>query len=177
MITHIWKFSEVKEMHFTLLLISLCFIAINGGPITTIPTEETNRDGFIEKCEYLNILMNAPYPVQKEIAKYFVTFNNSDLLSVAATCKSFCKPAKKVLNKRMKPLIITNGTTDQQIFSTNEENFYSYNFLMLPKWQPEFALFFDNETSKQYMSRFPRSFQIVPHNSHLQISFIYPFCK
>uniref|UniRef100_A0A8R1XS81 F-box domain-containing protein n=1 Tax=Onchocerca volvulus TaxID=6282 RepID=A0A8R1XS81_ONCVO len=108
MIAHTWKFSEVKEMHFTLSLISLCFIAIDGGPITTIPTEETNRDGFIEKCEYLNILMNAPYPVQKEIAKYFVTFNNSDLLSVAATCKSLSELTKRILNERIKPLIITN---------------------------------------------------------------------
>uniref|UniRef100_A0A8R1XS29 Uncharacterized protein n=1 Tax=Onchocerca volvulus TaxID=6282 RepID=A0A8R1XS29_ONCVO len=140
MIAHTWKFSEVKEMHFTLLLISLCFIAIDGGPITTIPTEETNRDGFIEKCEDLNILMNAPYSVQKEIAKYFVTFNNSDLLSVAATCKSLCGFTKKMLNERMKPLIITNGTTDQQIFSIYEENLYTHDFLMLNQVNSQFCL-------------------------------------
>uniref|UniRef100_A0A8R1TNG9 Uncharacterized protein n=1 Tax=Onchocerca volvulus TaxID=6282 RepID=A0A8R1TNG9_ONCVO len=47
MIAHTWKFAEMKEILFLLLLISPSFIAINGAPVTKkmkfTPKELANR--------------------------------------------------------------------------------------------------------------------------------------
>uniref|UniRef100_A0A8R1TM57 Uncharacterized protein n=1 Tax=Onchocerca volvulus TaxID=6282 RepID=A0A8R1TM57_ONCVO len=46
MIAHTWKFAEIKEILFLLLLISLCFIAINGAPVTK-KMKFTPKDGML----------------------------------------------------------------------------------------------------------------------------------
>uniref|UniRef100_A0A8R1TNI5 Uncharacterized protein n=1 Tax=Onchocerca volvulus TaxID=6282 RepID=A0A8R1TNI5_ONCVO len=78
MIARTWKFAEVKEILFALLLISLCSIAINGAPINMTPTEQTN--GSNETNEHLSVVLRS-YPLLKRLTQYFGTLNNKDLLS------------------------------------------------------------------------------------------------
>uniref|UniRef100_A0A8R1TMH1 Uncharacterized protein n=1 Tax=Onchocerca volvulus TaxID=6282 RepID=A0A8R1TMH1_ONCVO len=192
MIAHTWKFAEVKEILFALLLISFCFSAINGAPVTKkmkfTPKEE--MDGLSEANEYLSVLMRS-YPLLKRQTQYFATLNDKDSLSVRGlvlcsrfvnllTCKSFHGLASKLLNVRNKPLIITNGTisdtTGQQIFSTYKKVDVN-DFLMLQRWQPKIALLFDdcsNPTPIQYMPFDCLYFQIVPYNNRFDIVLSFP---
>uniref|UniRef100_A0A8R1U0I1 F-box domain-containing protein n=1 Tax=Onchocerca volvulus TaxID=6282 RepID=A0A8R1U0I1_ONCVO len=181
MIARTWKFAEVKEILFALLLISLCFIAINGAPVTKkmkfSPKEEI--DGFSETNEHLSVVMRS-YPILKRLTQYFATLNNKDLLSVRGTCKSFHGLANKLLDGRNKPLIITNGTVsgtvDRQIFSSYEETGIN-DFLELRRWQPEIALLFDdcnNPTPRQYMPFDCLYFQIVPYDDRFDILLKFP---
>ncbi|VDM99075.1 unnamed protein product, partial [Onchocerca ochengi] len=46
-IAHIWKFTQMEEILFALLIISFCFITINGTPTVATPTGE--NEGTIEE--------------------------------------------------------------------------------------------------------------------------------
>ncbi|OZC06107.1 hypothetical protein X798_06908 [Onchocerca flexuosa] len=177
MIAYTWKFAEVKEILFALLLILICFTAIDGAPINTISTEQTN--GFNETNEHLSVVMLS-YPTLKRLTQYFTTLNNKDLLSARGSCKSFHELASKLLNVRNKPLIITNGiissTIDQQIFSTYKK-INTSDFLKLQRWQPEFALLFDDcnkPTLSRYMPFDCLHFQIRPYDNRFDILLNFP---
>uniref|UniRef100_A0A8R1U239 Uncharacterized protein n=1 Tax=Onchocerca volvulus TaxID=6282 RepID=A0A8R1U239_ONCVO len=183
MVAHSWKLPEMKKILFMLLTISVCFIVINGTPITTTPTERRDNDGFNGTCKDPNFMMDF-YPIRKRLLKYFATLNNSDLLSARASCESLYKLASEVLNRRIKPFIIINGTVnsavDQQIISTERHiasvNWYSYyfgNFLTLRDRQSKIALLFDNcnnPTPQEHQPFTPICLQFVPYDNRFEIN-------
>ncbi|OZC12934.1 hypothetical protein X798_00569 [Onchocerca flexuosa] len=178
-----WTLSEMKKIFLVLLIISVCSIVINGTPITTTPAERRDSDGFNGTCKDSCVMMDF-YPIRKRLLGHFTTFNNSDLLSARATCKSLHKLASGVLNRRIKPLIIVNGTVvstiDQQIISTSKEHmrpidwrsYHMDDFLTLQERQSCTALIFDdcnNPTSRQLIPTSACCLQVVPHDDHFGV--------
>ncbi|VIO90750.1 Uncharacterized protein BM_BM10661 [Brugia malayi] len=101
-------------------------------------------------------MMDISKPITDSITKNFATFKNSDLLSMRNVCKYFRKSANEVLNERIKPLVIVNGTirnaANQKIFSLYKQQLNTIsasddefkNFSMLQKWHAENGLLFDD---------------------------------